>query len=394
MSYEQVPARVSVLRLVLVIFFTRAILNIGYRAVYPFLPFIAADLGVPFQSAAELVQARNLVGLSALFFGPLSDHYGRRTLMLAGLAVSIAACLAVGFLKSFIFAMIAIAVITLGRALYDPAQQAFLGDRVPYAQRGRAMSLSEVSWSASSLAGLPLFGVTVQYLGWRAGFVLLGIIGLLAIVVTRTGLPDEDPVWHSPRPGLWGETFTQIVHAPVALGVLVTSVIMMACNENVNIVFGEWMKSSFALDAIALGLVAFSMGFAELGGELFSSAFVDRIGKHRLVGVTMLLTGGAYVALPLIGRNALLGTMGLALAFFLFELTVVSALPLITEVVPTARATLLSLNLAAALLGRAVGSFTGPFLFLHQGFTVNGLLSGAGMLLAVGVWQMVVRERA
>ncbi len=394
MTSEQAPARISVLRLVLVIFFARTILNIGYRAVYPFLPFIAADLGVPFQSAAEIVQARNLVGLSALFFGPLSDRYGRRTLMLAGLVVSIVACLTIGALNSFFFAMIAIAVITLGRALYDPAQQAYLGDRVPYAQRGRVMSMSEVSWSAASLAGLPLFGVTVQYLGWRTGFVLLGIVGLLAFVVTREGLPDENTVRQTPQRGLWGRTFRDVICAPVALGVLVTSIVTMACNENVNIVFGEWMKDSFGLDAIALGLVAFSIGFAELGGELFSSAFVDRIGKYRLVRVTLLLTGGAYGLLPLIGRNALLGTVGLVLAFFLFELTVVSALPLITEVAPTARATLLSLNIAAALLGRAVGSFTGPFLFLHEGFMVNGLVSGAGMVIATVVWHVVVRERA
>jgi predicted MFS family arabinose efflux permease len=393
MISERAPVRVSVRRLVLVIFFTRTVFNIGYRAVYPFLPFIAADLGVPFQSAVEIIQARNLIGLTAPLFGPLSDHYGRRTMMLTGLAVSIVACLTIGVFNSFLFAMIAIAVITFGKALYDPAQQAYLAERVPYAERGRAMSLSEVSWSAASLAGLPLFGVAVQFLGWRAGFFLLGIIGLFVFALTRVGLPGGDQTGQGPQRGLWSRTIGEVIRQPVAVGVLATSVLIMGANENLNIVFGEWMKDSFLLDAIALGSVAASMGVAELAGELFSSIFVDRIGKHRLVGLTLFLTGGAYVLLPLIGRNALLGTAGLVLAFFLFEVTVVSALPLITEVVPTARATLMSLNLAAALSGRALGSFTGPSLFLHQGFMANGLVSGLAMLVAAGVWHLLVSER-
>jgi predicted MFS family arabinose efflux permease len=107
----------------------------------------------------------------------------------------------------------------------------------------------------------------------------------------------------------------------------------------------------------------------------------------------IVLTGCAYILLPVIGHNAILGTLGLALVYFFFELTVVSTLPLISEVVPTSRATLMSFNLAAALLGRALGSFTGPFLFLHYGFAANGLTSGAGMLVAVAAWHVFVTER-
>jgi MFS transporter, DHA1 family, inner membrane transport protein len=393
MISEQAPEKVSVRRMVLVLFFTRTILNVGYRAVYPFLPFIAADLGVSFQSAAEIVQVRNLVGLTAPFFGPLSDHYGRRTMMLAGLAISILACLTIGLVGSFVLAVIAIAVINFGMSVYEPAQHAYLADRVPYAARGRAMSLTEVAWSAASLAGLPLFGIVVQYFGWRMGFVLVGFAGIVVLALTRFGLPDEDRTARPSRREMWSGSFGKILGDPGAIAVLATSVLVLACNENVNIVYAEWMKDSFLLNALALGSVAFAMGFAELAGELLSSAYVDRIGKHRFVAISTFLTSGAYAMLPLIGGNALLGTLGLALVYFLFELTVVSTLPLITELVPASRATLMSLNLAAMLLGRTLGSFTGPFLYFHQGFVVNGLVSGAGMLIAFAVWNLFVTER-
>lgn len=375
-------------------FFTRFVLNIGYRAVYPFLPFIASDLGVSFQSAAEIVQVRNLAGLAAPLFGPLSDHYGRRAIMLIGLAISFLACLTIGFVGSFILSVIAIAVLNFGLSVYEPAQHAYIGDRVPYAERGRAISLTEVAWSAAALAGLPLFGIIVEFFGWRAGFVLVGISGFFVMALTRFGLPGESKDGTSMHGGVWIEAFVKIFHEPVAIGVLATSIIVLACNENLNIVYAEWMQSSFVMSAIALGSVAAAMGAAEFAGEFISSVYVDRIGKHRFVAITIVLAAAAYVLLPLMGRDALLSTIGLALAFFMFELMIVSMLPLITEVVPSARATLMSLNIAAVLFGRAVGSYSGPYLYLHQGFMVNGLVSGAGMLIALVLWLAVVRERA
>jgi predicted MFS family arabinose efflux permease len=384
---------VSVTRLLLVIFSARTLLNIGYRAVYPFLPFIAADLGVSFQSAAEIIQSRNLIALAAPLFGPLSDHYGRRTIMLAGLAVSLVACLTLGAFNSFLFAVIAIAIVSLGKALYDPAQQAYLGDRVPYAQRGRAISLSELSWSAASLLGLPSFGIVVQYAGWRAGFVGLGLLGIFVLGLTRVGLPGEAAGIRHSQVGLWGRTFGRVIHEPVALAVLLMATLNAASNENLNTVYGEWMQTSFHLDAIALGGVAAAIGLAELGGELVSSGWVDRIGKHRLVGVTLFCTAAAYALLPIFGHSVILGTTGLFLVYFLFEISVVSALSLISEVVPTARATLLSLNVGAFALGRTLGSFIGPFVFSNAGISGNGLASALGTLLAWLVWQLLVRER-
>ncbi len=383
---------VSRTRLIAVIFLARIILNIGYRAVYPFLPFIAADLGVSFQSAAEIIQSRNLIGLTAPFFGPLSDHFGRRTVMLGGMAVAVVACLTLGLLNAFLLAVLAISAVSLGKAIFDPAQQALLSDRIPYAERGRAMSISELSWSAAALIGLPLFGIVVQYAGWRAGFVALGILGLLMMALTRWGIPgNEGSVQHTGG-GLWRRSFHEIIRQPVALAVLLTAVLNAASNENIGVVFGEWMKNAFLLDAIALGLVASAIGFAELGGELVSVALVDRVGKHRLVRICLLACAGAYALLPVLGQNAIMATLGLVLTFFFFEISVVAAIPLVSEVVPTARATLLALNVGAFALGRTIGSFIGPFVFASGGWTANALVSAGGVLLTLAVWHLFVRE--
>src|SRR5262245_59123650 len=88
------PQRSFSWRFLIPILFARTVLDTGTRALYPFLPYIASSLNVPFESAAQIIQVRDLVGLSAPLFGPLSDRYGRRAVMLAGLGIVSLAALA------------------------------------------------------------------------------------------------------------------------------------------------------------------------------------------------------------------------------------------------------------------------------------------------------------
>ena len=82
------------------------------------------------------------------------------------------------FVTSLPVAVIAFAFMGLSTILFVPAQQAFLGDNVPYAQHGRVMAIAEFAWSMAAIIGLPLVGILVQANGWRAGFVAIGIFSL------------------------------------------------------------------------------------------------------------------------------------------------------------------------------------------------------------------------
>jgi predicted MFS family arabinose efflux permease len=62
------------------------------------------------------------------------------------------------------------------------------------------------------------------------------------------------------------------------------------------------------------------------------------------------------LALPFLGVNLLGAVAGLFLFYITFEFTLVSSLPLMTEVLPSARATIMAANAASLSLGRAVGA--------------------------------------
>lgn len=385
-------AHVSLLRELVVILFARTVLDTGYRAVYPFLPFIASNLGVPVATAAVIIQVRNLTGFASPLFGPLSDHYGRRALMLAGLAISVLTGIILWFVVPFWLVVVVMTLMGLSTVLFVPAQQAFLGDSVPYTRRGRVMAIAEVAWSLAAIIGLPIVGIIVERAGWRAAFVAVGVLAAAAFVAVGLLLAHDKRTATRAARALGG-SYAEALRAPMALAVLCTTFLLAATNENINVIFGAWMRDSFNLTAVDLGLVGAAIGGAELFAELFAAGFVDRIGKWRLVAVGLLLGVGAYLVLPLLSVNALGGSVGLVGAFMFFELAVVAALPLITELAPLVRATLLSMGVATFALGRAVGSFTGPLLFANYGFPLTSFVSAGGILIACIIWLVFVREK-
>jgi predicted MFS family arabinose efflux permease len=77
------------------------------------------------------------------------------------------------------------------------------------------------------------------------------------------------------------------------------------------------------------------------------------------------LAGNAAMALllPLAGGSVATALIGLALFYLTFEYTVVSMLPVMSEILPRSRATLLAFYAASFSLGRAAGSLVSPRLY-------------------------------
>ena len=134
-------------------------------------------------------------------------------------------------------------------------------------------------------------------------------------------------------------------------------------NEVVNVVFGVWLEDSFGLKIAALGVAAAVIGVAEFGGESLVAATVDRIGKMKALMIGLTANAGAALLLPLAGRTTATALAGLTLFYLTFEYTVVSIIPVVSEILPGSRATLLAFYAAAFSLGRAVGSLASPRLY-------------------------------
>ena len=105
-----------------------------------------------------------------------------------------------------------------------------------------------------------------------------------------------------------------------------------------------------------------------------TALFTDRLGKPRAVGIGILLNCLAVIALPVLGGSLPGAVTGLFLFYITFEFTIVSTIPLMTELLPEARATLMATNIAGLSLGRAAGALLATRLY-SEGILFNSLAS-------------------
>lgn len=209
------------------------------------LPAVQAELGASAREVQWSYGAFALV-LSALILvgGTLGDRFGRRRLFVAGAAIFGAASLWCALVPDTGQLVVARAVQGLGGAMLIPASLAIVGASFEGKQRARAIG----AWGAlSGLAmavGPVLGGWLVDYVSWRAAFLLAPAMAVVAIPIALSHVPES----HDPEArGL------DLAGAILATGGLAG--VVYALIESSVRGFGD----SGVLAALVLGLIALSV---------------------------------------------------------------------------------------------------------------------------------------
>jgi predicted MFS family arabinose efflux permease len=362
----------------------RIVINTAYRMIYPFLAVFARGLGVEISVISGLVANRALIGITYPFLFPFIETRGRKFGMLLGLSLFILAMGMVALYPSLVTLGVALVLGLLGKSIFDPSLTSYVADHIAYEKRGTAIGILEFAWSLAFIAGVPAAAWIIARSSWSAPFGLLGLLGLVALGFLVITLRDSaKPVHHAD--GIFGNV-RAIFTTPIVLSVFSIGMFVTTANEVVNLMFGVWLEDAFRLQIAALAGASAIIGLSELGGEGLVTLFVDRIGKVRAAGFGIVANCLAAVALPVIGRSETGALTGLFLFYITFEFTIVSIIPLLTEVMPSARATTLSFAGAAHSIGRATGALLAPTLYALDFSVVTGAAVAFNLLGLAAVW--------
>jgi MFS transporter, DHA1 family, inner membrane transport protein len=341
----------------------RTVINTGYRMAYPFLPVFARSLGVDVSTLAMVLSVRALLGALGPFLGTIADSRGRKFGMLLGLAIFVVGFGLVAIWPALIPFALAMIFVALGKVMFDPSVHAYVGDLIPYHHRASAIALIEVSWSVSFILGVPFVGYMINRYGWSSPFAILGLLGLVTMLLVHRLIPatpsNQNQGMHVLPPTAIQNLRAVFTSSPALAG-LALAILTASANESVNIVFGVWIEDNFGLQLAALGAASAVIGLSELSGESLVWILTDRLGKTRAIAGGILLNCLAALLLPFLGGSLVASMAGLFFFYITFEFTLVSSIPLMTEILPGSRATLLAANIAAFSAGRAVGAFLAP----------------------------------
>jgi predicted MFS family arabinose efflux permease len=374
----------------LTISLARLVINTGLRMVYPFAPALARGLGVELASFYNLVTLRNVAGFVSPLFDPLAKRFGHRSVISQAMLLFSASCLLVLVWPSLWPLAVALVFINLAKVIFDPAMQAYVGNRIPYNQRGKAFAVTELSWAGALLVGAPLVGLAIDSAGWQTPFLWLALLGIASTVLIWRVIPARQPYSGLSIRSL--STLQIVGQHPVIWAACVYSLLIMAANETFFIVYGDWMEGSFELRLASLGLASGIIGGAEIVGEVFAGWSVDHFGKRPVVISTGLLTALTYLIIPFVSQQLFSALLMLFMLFLFFETTVVGAIPLLSEIVPRSKGVVMAMVLAFGALGRALGDIIGPRIWDRVGLAGNGLAAAAIMTVAVILLARWIRE--
>jgi len=151
-------------------------------------------------------------GLSQLIHGPLSDRFGRRPIMLGGMTGFILFSLSCAFAQSIHQLILARVFQGMSASVEAVMVLAIIHDLFGVTDRVRALAIYGMALALAPAAAAIIGGYVHAWLGWRANFVLIALIGLLALVLIRRLLPESSvPDKNSIKPTLILKEYGQLL---------------------------------------------------------------------------------------------------------------------------------------------------------------------------------------
>ncbi len=343
-----------------IILFTliRTAINTGFRMVYPLLPLFAIQLGVSIDQLALGLSVRAFLGILAPFLAAIADTRGRKAGMLLGVGLFTLGTGLTAALPGFVTFILGSSLVIIGNGIFIPSMQAYLSDRVAFERRGTVLSITELSWALAFIISVPIVNALMLKSNYAIVFLGLTALGLILNSLLFWRIPHDEQ-----GSGLQTEiiqNFKKVLSYSPAIAGILMGVLFTSANEIVNLVFGDWIKQAFGLTFATLSVATVVIGASEMGSELLSVALLDRLGKKRSLRIALGLNCLAAALLPLTSKALSLALVGLGAFYITFEFALISGMTLMSEVMPQARATLMSITIAAFSLGRMVGSLVGP----------------------------------
>ncbi|ENZ3706070.1 TPA: MFS transporter [Serratia marcescens] len=335
---------------------------------------------------ASIGRAGLLISLPALFaalFAPLvvlgARRTDRRSLLIVFLLLLIAANLLAAAATSM--ALLFAARILLGFCIGGIwAIAGGLAERlVPPASVGLALSVIFGGVAAASVLGVPLGVFLGEALGWRMAFLAVAVLAALTLLLLLCVLPPL-PVTQAVS---WRSFTAQHANRRLLLGLLLTFLL----------VAGHFMAYTFVrplLQTVAgiesrwVGPLLFAYGAAGIVGNFIAGQAATKRLRRTLALIAFGLAL-AVLLLPLLGRAPLSGGAFLLLWGIAYGGVSVSLMAWMLKAAPDAVEVASSLYIALFNLAISCGSLAGGLVVDAGGLTINGVLSGIVLLLALAI---------
>ncbi len=317
------PDPMSTSRVVLILSLLLGVQPVTTDLYLPALPTITDRLGASMAQAQLTLSGLLLAfGLSQLVWGPVSDRFGRRPVLLLGLAVYTVA--AVGSVLAASMEVLLIWRIVQGAAMGAGVMcaRALVRDLYTPEAGARAISKGLSGLGVIACVSMPVGALLAEFFGWRAALAALAVFGAATLGVVATRFRET---LGTPNPRALSPATLLVTWAGI-LGNRTFWAFALLATMSYGGLFTFLAASSFVFMGLMgiskpfYGVLMFSMAVAYLAGTFLCRWLLRHNGVHRAVAIggALSLAGGS-----LMGGLALAGVEGvwaIMLPVYLFML--------------------------------------------------------------------------
>jgi DHA1 family bicyclomycin/chloramphenicol resistance-like MFS transporter len=268
-------------------------------------------------------------GCSQIFVGPLTDRFGRRPLLLAGLGLFVAASIGCAFARDIHVLIGARVVQAIGMATVAVVPRAVVRDLYTGTQAARILSLMGVVLGIAPVIA-PIIGSHLHvWFGWRANFVFVSAYGAIALVCVAAALPETIPARdrRATHPAIVLANYGRLLRSRSYIGY--TLVAAFASSG----LFAFLAGSAFVFVAVmgtgerAFGFLFGTVMVGNILGASVGSRLVTRLGIDRMLRYStalMLASGAMLAALSFAGA---VHPLAIVAPMFLFMVALMTTMP-------------------------------------------------------------------
>jgi predicted MFS family arabinose efflux permease len=270
----------------------------------PILPQLAKELGVNVSVAGLWITAyAGSTALFALIFGPISDHWGRRRVLVLGLLVLALGTLCCAWAEDHPLMLGARVLAGAGAGMLVTSTTSFAGDH--FGKNERAVAIGHVmnGFFLSLILGMPIGAWLSATFGWQRMFlVLAGVAGLGALGVAFT-IPEPRHEQRSPQLSLGHAlgSYRSLLADRRVVGVLLMSAAIGLSMTMYSVYTSPWLELVYGLDTGHRGLVYAVGGPAIFVGGPVAGRLSDRFGRVRVIVIGSVVMGVLQLVMPACG---------------------------------------------------------------------------------------------
>ena len=350
------------------------------------IPTIAADLGVTLPSAGLLVSLYALgVAVGAPVLTALTGRVPRKTLLVALMVLFTVGNVIAWMAPGYASLIVARVLTGLAHGVFFSIGSIIATSVVPKEKAASAIAIMFTGLTVALVTGVPLGTFIGQHLGWRATFLAVAALGVIALIgsvlFVPRGLPRSEPASFGQQLAVLAQPRLLLVYAITALGyggTFLSFTYLASILQDV---------SGFSANAVSGVLLVYGVSVAI--GNLWGGKLADRQGP--IPALTRIFAGLALVllALTFTAHNTwlvLLTVLALgAVAFGNVPGLQVYVVKQAQRFAPQAADVASGLNIAAFNVGIALGASLGGLVVEHLGLMHTPWIGALVVLGALGL---------